>query len=236
MTKTIIAAITCPLLVGILHAECVLMTPLESSGHIRIHVAIAGKPLAGAKIIFHSSHDCTCGTDAVRGNPLDTSMFAASSSSMSDENGTANLELAPGDYDVAATINEVASTTFVGIHVSDKAGVTALPLDLTLQAQRIEEPPVRFQVAAFRGTVKDSSGAVLPEARIVVVKRGSLARDVVLKDKADASGKFSSQLTEGSYIAVVFGPRGFRPAIVPFEITRTGSGELPINLTPGSCP
>lgn len=237
MSKAMFAAVTCAFFVNILQAECVLTFPRESSSHVRVQVAMGGKPLHGALVIVRPSHDCTCATDALRGNPLDASMFPASSSLMTDENGTANLpELAPGDYDVAATINGVAGTGFVGVHVSNKTGVTTLSLDLTLQVQRVEEAPLRYHVATFRGTVKDFGGGLVPDAKIVVVKRGSQARDVVFRDKADAKGDFSSQLADGSYIAVFFGPRGFRPAIVPFEITRTGADELPVSMRPGSCP
>jgi hypothetical protein len=108
-------------------------------------------------------------------------------------------------------------------------------MDLTLQLQRVEAVPVRHQVRAFRGIVKDFSGAMLPGARIVVVKRGSQAKDVVLTDKANANGEFSAQIPEGSYIAIFFS-RGFRPAIEAFDVTQVGTGEIPVNLRPGSCP
>jgi len=91
------------------------------------------------------------------------------------------------------------------------------------------------RVEAFRGIVKDISGAPLAGASIIVVKRESQAKDVVLIGKADAEGHFADQLAEGSYIAVFFF-RGFRPGIVPFEVTKAGSGELPVSLGVGSCP
>jgi carboxypeptidase family protein len=237
MKSVAIAAITWVFFVGSLHAECVL-NPFtrESSNQVRIQVALGGKPLQGAKVILRRWGDCTCATDLMRGNPLDTSMFTSSNSRMTDENGTADLpELAPGAYDVAATINDVATTPFLGLHVSDKKGVTTVSFDLTLQVQRVEDVPVRLQVAAFRGVVKDPGGGAVPGARIVVVRRGSQAKDVVLTGKADASGSFSSQLTEGAYIAVFFA-QGFRPAIEPFEIAKTGSSELPVTIHVGGCP
>lgn len=236
MSKTTVALVTFALWAGILHAECVLMRPREASRHVKIQVSLGGKPLEGAKVIFRPSHQCTCATDALRGNPLDTSMIPSSSSRMTDKNGIADLpELAPGDYDVAASINDVASTVFLGLRVSADLGPTTVPIDLTEPVHRVEDVPVHYRIETFRGTVKDFSGAVISGAKIAVVNRGSQAKDIVLRDKTDANGNFSVHLADGSYIAVFFSP-GFRPAIEPFEVTKTGASELPVKLTPNSCP
>jgi hypothetical protein len=165
---------------------------------------------------------------------MDTTLIP--STELTDENGIADLpELTPGVYDVAVTLNGVASTAFVGLQVTRDPKVTTIPMDLTQQVQRVEEVPILFHVEAFRGTVKDFSGATLPAANIVVVKRGSQAKDVALMSKADADGNFSAQLAEGSYIAVLF-VLGFRPAIAPFEVATGGASQLSINLNPGGCP
>ena len=234
--KAAIGAITSMLLVGVLHAECVLMPPLESSSHVRIQVALAGSPVKGAEVIVRAGHDCTCATDMLRGNPLDVVMISGSTRQITDENGTANLpEFAPGDYDVAVTLNGVASTDFVGLHVSNKMDLTTLPMDLTEQVRRVEIVPLRDHVVAFRGTLHDTLGAPLAGATIIVVSRGSHGRDVVLTGKADARGQFSDQLKEGAYIAVFFSP-AFRPAIAPFDLAKTGSNELSVSLGVSGCP
>jgi hypothetical protein len=232
--RTIVTIITFLSFAGVLDAECVLMPPLESSSHVRIYVVLAGKPLKGAKVILRPQHDCNCATDMLRGNPMDATLVP--SKEMTDENGIANLpELTPGEYDVAVTLNGVASTAFVGLHVSGDPKVTTIPMDLTQQVQRVEGAPILFHVEGFRGTVKDFSGVTLPGASIVVVKRGSQAEDVAVMSKADANGNFSAQLAEGSYIAVFF-VLGFRPGIAPFEVVRGGASQLSISLYPGGCP
>jgi hypothetical protein len=234
--QTIIAAITSSSLAGVLYGECVLVPPLESSSHVRIYVALKGKPLKGAMVIFLPSRACACASDALRGNPLDTDKVPSGAFQITDENGIATLpELAPGEYDVAATLNGVASTVFIGLHVNHRPEVTTLPMDLTEQVQRLETAPIQYRVEAFQGTVQDPSGVTLPGARIVVVKRGSPEKDVVLRGKADANGHFSGQLAEGSYLAVFFS-RGFRPAIAPFNLVRGGSSELSVSLKIGGCP
>ena len=211
------------------------MPPRQSSSHVRIYVVLGAKPLKEAKVvILRSQHGCNCATDMLRGNPIDTTLVP--STEMTDENGIVNLpELTPGEYDVAVTLNGVASTGFVGLHVTSDPNLTTIPIDLTQQVQLVEERPILFHVDGFRGTVKDFSGATLPGASIVVVKRGSQAEDVALMSKADANGNFSAQLAEGSYIAVFFS-LGFRPGIAPFEVVKGGASQLSISLNPGGCP
>ena len=237
MIRTIITLITFLSLAGVLDAECVLMPPLESSSHVRISVVLEGKPLKGSRVILYRvSAPCICATDILRGNPIDTTEIPSSAVQITDENGIASLaELAPGEYEVAATLNGIASTAFVGLHVNSSPNVTTIPMDLTQPVQRVEEVPILFHVEVFQGTVRDPSGATLPGASFVVVKRGSQAKDVALISKADANGQFSAQLAEGSYIAVFFSP-GFRPAIAPFELTRGGASQLSVSLYVGGCP
>jgi len=47
--RTIVTIITFLSFAGVLDAECVLMPSLESSSHVRIYVALAGKPLKGQR-------------------------------------------------------------------------------------------------------------------------------------------------------------------------------------------
>src|ERR1700690_3285688 len=92
VTRTIISAITSIMLfVGVLHAEYVRMPPLESSRHVRIQVVLAGNPVKGAKVIIRASHECTCATDTLRGNPLDTTTKAGSTLQITAENGLLHL-------------------------------------------------------------------------------------------------------------------------------------------------
>lgn len=232
----IIGTIISMLFVGVLHAECVLVPPLEVSTHVRVQVVLGGNVVKGAAVIVRASHECTCATDMLRGNPLDTTAISRSNLQMTNEDGIATLpELVPGNYDVAVTLNGVASTGFIGLHVSNRKDLSTLPVDLTEQVRRVEDAPLRDRIEAFRGTVRDISGAPLGGASLVVVKRESHGKDVVLTGKADADGHFSGQLEEGTYIAVFFSP-AFRPAIAPFELAKTGSSELSVRLDVLHCP
>jgi hypothetical protein len=133
------------------------------------------------------------------------------------------------------------ATGFLWLSVVDKKGESTLRMDLAKpvqEAQQIlekaEKLPFTAHINAFQGTVLDPTGAVVAWASIQVVRKGSEDNIVVLRTKADAKGQFSAQLAEGLYIAFAFSP-GFRTAIVPFEVTKRGSGVLHILLELGGC-
>jgi hypothetical protein len=227
-------AIVFVFLVGAAHAECVLGPPVESSSHVRISAVAAGKPVEGAKVFFRPTEGCICATDILRGNPLDTTAIASGFSRLTNGNGVAELpELATGYYDVGVTINDVA-TSIIQIRVRNKDEVSTFSLDLTEQVRRVEAVPVRDRVGAFQGTVEDPSGTAIAGARIVVVKKGSQAKDVVLTAKADGDGYFSGQLADGWYIAFFFS-QGFRAGIVPLEVATGGTANLRVSLRVGGC-
>jgi hypothetical protein len=81
--------------------------------------------------------------------------------------------------------------------------------------------------------VIDPSGAIVAGANIKVMRKGS-EHTVVLRVKSDANGYFADDLAAGSYIAFIFEP-GFRTAIVPFEVTKAGTGNLQVTLQIGQC-
>ena len=219
------------LLLGVAHAECVLGPPLEASRHVRITTVAADKPLEGAKVFFRPTLGCICAP----GYPLDTSEMPQEYWRLTDAKGVADLpELTPGYYDVGVSMNDVA-TSFIQIHVANKNEVTTFPVDVGLQVSQLEAVPLKSHMATFQGIAQDPSGAAIP-GRIVVVRKATEAKDVVLRTQTDAEGFFRADLSDGLYIAVFFSP-GFRPAIVPFEVTKDGSNEgLVATLRIGGCP
>jgi Carboxypeptidase regulatory-like domain len=224
-------AATCLFLVSTARPECVVVEdtskPQEASSHVRVAVILGNKPLKGVKVDFYQ--------------PPSQLRYSVST----DENGfAAPPELASGDYNVVATLNDDVSTT-LWLRVVGKEGVTALSMDLTAPIQqsqlmldaakrKAEELPIREHVRRFQGTVIDFSGAIVPGARIEVMRKGPREKNVILQIKTDAKGTFSAPLQEGSYIAFFF-TQGFRTEIVPFEVKKDGSGEMRIALTIGRC-
>jgi hypothetical protein len=199
-------------------AECVTFEPQKSSSHIRIAVVLDGKPLKDAKVVVYHVYPSSS-----RSYDLTT-----------DESGIVALpELPAGTYDVSASLHGFV-TSSLSLGVTPAADVSAFSIDLTDSVQRAESLPVRDQIRTFAGTVSDQSGAVIPLADILVVKKGSRLQDIVLKAEQGTDGRFSAQLPAGSYIAFFFS-QGFHTAIVPFEVTKAGHWDLRIVLTIPRC-
>lgn len=227
--------VICVTLASVASAACVevtSITPQESSTHLRIVVRMDGKLLKRAKLEFYDG----------------AAQFAFSV--FTDVNGIATPpKLAVGGYSITATPYEAfpgllihgGATGFLLLRVVDKEEESTLQMDLGNPVQearqtleKAEKLPIAAHIDAFQGTVLDPSGAVVAWASIQVVKKGSEDNVVVLGTKADAKGQFSAQLAEGLYIAFAFSP-GFRTAIVPFEVTNAGLGDLRITLTLWQC-
>lgn len=203
------------MLLGEATAECVF-APQDSSPQARITVILDGKPLQGAKLDFYS--------DATQTH----------FSEMTDESGAVMPpKLAPGTYEVKASLNEVVGIS-LDLVVAERPGVTDLAMDLTDAVQKVESIPVASQLQTFQGNVQDVSGAAVPAARIVIVTRGSRTKKLVLDTKSDEQGHFSKELPAGSYIAFFLSP-GFQTEVIPFEVASTGTGDLKPKLKPGSC-
>jgi hypothetical protein len=204
------------LLAGVASAECMVEVaqPMVVPGDLSIQVTLQGKPLPGAKVDLYQ--------DAALPNSL-----------LTDSQGLAMLRrLAPGDYNVVATVNEIASTSLF-IRVTSGPGSKTLTMDLTAAlTQSMSSVPkdvaIGPKVQAFRGTVFDPSGAFVPSTRIVVVERAE-PETAVLRATSDANGKFSDELAEGSYVAF-FMMQGFRTAIVAFEVAKSASPAVPLQV------
>ncbi len=230
MKRTIGLAICCALPIGSALAECVEVEPVpqQSSQHIRIAVALQGKPAKSAKVDFY---------------PQGT--HHAAFEAQSDSHGmVVTPKLAAGDYDVIATLDKDVQT-FLSLKVIQKHGGSLFSMDLTgpyyqahselgLEAYKGKEEQVHDRIQSFEGSVLDPTGAAVPGTRIRVLKMGAGSKDFMLSLESDASGHFDSQLAEGHYVAYFFA-NGFRTGKAPFEITKQGSGELKISREIAHC-
>ncbi len=178
----------CLLLADVAQAECVALEPQKSSSHVRIAIVLGGSPLKGVSVGVYQDYPSR-------------SHF---SDLTTDENGIVALPALPlGVYEVSATLHGVIRSS-LSLGVTHGSDVSAFSIDLTEPVQRAESLPVRDQFRMFEGTVSDPSGAMIPGANILVVKRGSHLQAVVLEAKMGADGHFGGQLAEGSYIAFFF--------------------------------
>jgi len=213
----------CVLLAGFACAECVEVEgpkPTESSDHVRVVVTLAGKPLSGVRVGFYLQ-------DSKR----------ASSEGASDQNGVViTPKLNSGDYTLVATLDDEVESR-VWVQVKGQGPTTTLKVDLAPQAheaQRADGSPLRDRLQAFAGTVRDVSGAGVSNVRIRVIREGVQGKAAILRFTPDANGGFAADLPEGRYIAFFFSV-GFRPEVIPFELTRGGSGDLHVALQVGAC-
>jgi hypothetical protein len=208
--------VCCLLVASVASAETVVVksNPVESSKHVQITVVLSGKPVKGVEVDFY--------------NGPAMSPFSA----LTDENGVVTPSmLALGHQDVVAVLDENVNTV-LSLNVIDGSKVTKLNMDLSERVERIEKLPVRDRVQAFQGTVVDPSGAVILGATIQIRRKGAWDKTAVIRLKVDATGHFSTQLTDGSYFGF-FHAQGFRTEIVPFEVTKTGSGDIQVVLQVG---
>jgi hypothetical protein len=215
----------CVLLASVICAEDVTVQtkPLESSSRVQVTVILGGKPSKGVKVDFYSEG---------------RQFFL---SALTDEHGiVAPPELVPGNYIVVAALDEDVSASLV-LHVVGGRKLSKFSVDLTErfaqsrdELQTLEKLPVRDHVQDFQGVVVDPSpfGTFIPDAKIRILRKGSAEKTVGFRLNADENGHFSAQLADGLYIGFFYSP-GFRTAVVPFEVTKDGSGNLRIVMQIG---
>jgi len=146
--------VSCFLLGGLARPESVTVEarkPQESSRHVPIVVMLGGKPVSGVTVDYY---------------PIAAEPHY---SAVTDQDGVATKpDLAVGDYNIIARLDEDVSTSLY-LHVISKKTVSTFSMDLTeayAQAQRAQQAaeslPIRDRIQAFRGTVLDPTGAMIP--------------------------------------------------------------------------
>jgi Carboxypeptidase regulatory-like domain len=203
--KAAAIAMCCVVLAGAAISIAANVGPREMIvDNFRILVTSEGKPLEGIEVEFYQREVLRC-------------------SVLTNKYGiAAPCKLAFGDYSVvigigysepALLLHVVENGQSGDIEVKETPAVLMIPKDL----------PTGRQLRLFHGTVIDPAGAVVPAARVRVVRRVN-GYPTVLRTKTDASGEFSGSLDEGPYVALV-SAHGFKVAVVPFEIDQNSWGS-----------
>ena len=203
--------------------EVEVLKPQEASHNVRIAVVLEGKPVRGAKVEF-------CKT------PGDQSCVSVPANA---DGVAAVRRLRSGNYYVVASIDDETNDSLF-LHVGRGRKETSFSMDLSRSYREGQEfmaaaaqLPVRDRVQEFRGSVQDPSGAFIQGVNIKIIRKGTDGKTDVVRLKSDATGRFSSQLADGTYIAF-FTFAGFRTQITPFEVTSQGLKDLRIVLQLGS--
>jgi hypothetical protein len=232
--KVSTAAFCCLFLSSMAWSETVVVYaglgyPQLSSSHVQIAVMLDGKPVKGARV------------DVYEWNRIRNSDGLLRFTGLTNDKGVATPPaLVAGDYRVLGTLGDVSALLLLWVTDERTEMTTLSMMDLTAlahQDQEIQEAavkraeglPIRDRVRAFRGVVVDASGALIPGAKIRILKNGSEGKTFVFGLNADSAGHFSAELSDGLYLGFFYSP-GFRAEAIPFEVTKEGSGDLRLVL------
>jgi 5-hydroxyisourate hydrolase-like protein (transthyretin family) len=208
-----------------------VLQPQESSRHVRLTILFEGKPQRGVKVAFYRY-------ELGPGEETDPRFSLTSNR----EGNISPPSLPVGHYHVvASTEKNLRADLYLDVASGKAKKTSAFSMQLltspfltpSQQFADAEHMPIKDRVKEFSGIVCDPTGAVVAGTSIEVLRKGTDGRKVVAKLKSGADGRFSIRLADGPYIAF-FSTPGFRVAIVPFEVTREGQGDLRVTLQIGA--
>ena len=108
-----------------------------------------------------------------------------------------------------------------------RIGVPASRIGICLLAALLSVPCAVAQTAAISGRVQDSTGAIIPNARVELQRAN---HSVITTTQTDSGGNFSLPLpAPGDDVLTVALP-GFEPLVRPLHITRTAPPALALTL------
>src|SRR5208282_1797229 len=146
-------------------------------------------------------------------------------SGLTDKNGIATLiDLRPGRYRVFADAGLLDATMYLTV-AEDAAGESRCEIKLT-PPEAAERPPVLAKQTAsitvheFRGVVQDESGAVIPRAKVRVLRNNHDHAELA-STRSNERGQFSLPLQNGTYLAV-FDVAGFKQQAIGITVAKDG--------------
>ena len=174
---------------------------------------------------------------------VDVRLYAEKSSpqspywkSLTKDNGVACVSTLPeGKYEFIAISGRRDAE--VDIEVSKKSETSEFQMTLALpyRLQSVVEAPVQLWLQQLRGVVEDPSGAVIPNVKIEVWRKGpsgEVDENPVAKAETNDIGHFTCNVGQGTYIAIFEFP-GFALTAFPFEIDRKGWEGLRLTMQIG---
>lgn len=199
-----------------------------SSQNPRITVLISGKAQPGAKLAI---------SDANGEKKL---VLSANS------RGIAVLpDLPPGRYCIVASTSPTLRADLC-LQIADgrvpKASVFSMqlvvqPAPLPTLEERLDaasKAPIGLLMRIFTGSVRDITGAAIPQASVEVYPQGVADTAHPLRINTDAQGRFSAALAPGKYTALIQSP-GFETQLVTVEISPDADPkELDVKLNVGA--
>ncbi len=222
------------LLASVASANCSMVEVLSvqpSFQHVRILTLYDGRPLENVKLEVFSEGE------------------QPRLSISTNKEGVAKFSLSPpGRYRIAADAANGLGADLI-LAVSKGTGKNKSSFTLNLALRPPPPPSLEDRIVAaenvpsvrlreFGGVVVDIAGAVIPQTKIEVFKKGSRGKARASETKSDAEGHFSLRLPEGAYTAI-FSRAGFSTKFFVFELTEaaeTADTEvLRVSLAVAAC-
>src|SRR5580704_3714509 len=125
---------------------------------------------------------------------------------LTDKHGVAKPpELQPGEYRIVADSGKLDATMLLTVsNDGDNAArceIKLTPPDAPRAPDSFPEAGANIRMRELRGVVQDELGAVIPHAKIRVLRKSSDKEDLA-KIQSDERGEFSLHLDRGTYLAV----------------------------------
>jgi hypothetical protein len=190
----------------------VLREARPSSQNPRLEILSGGKLQPGANLAVYNADD------------------EQRLSFKADSHGMATLpDLPAGRYCIAASTSRTLRAILC-LQIADRHARNPSVFSIKLLVQppppptfeekleALEKAPIGLLTRAFRGTVRDPAGAVMPRASVAVYRQGAGDSAQPLKITTDQQGHFSASLAPGKYAAVIESP-GFETRFLTFEIS-----------------
>jgi hypothetical protein len=200
--------------------------------HVRILTLYNGRPLDNVKLeVFSEGEQPRLSTST-------------------NKEGVAKFSLSPpARYRIAAHAANGLGADLI-LDVSKGKGKNQSAFTLSLAVRPPPPPTLEDRIAAventlgerlreFEGVVVDVAGAVVPQTKVEVFKKGSRGKALAAETASDAEGHFSLRLPEGAYTAI-FSRAGFSTKILVFELMQTAEGaqtnslRVPLAIAPCS--
>jgi hypothetical protein len=225
-------------------ALCVLAIPHAALGSTTIAKALEfSNKIVGLTVLLHGQPATNAVVEIFADNAYDTFRSTARPRFLLRTDNAGRVltpTLAPGQYEIIARVEPDFRdnlTVYVSADSSDNIpseyclvlkpdgyyGPTFLQL-----LEETEQGTVSRRTSKLSGAIEDTMGHSVPDASIVVFRKGTDGREPVLQTKADAQAKFSADLIDGDYVVFVTAV-GYPRFATLVTITKTASGD-PIEI------
>jgi hypothetical protein len=114
-------------------------------------------------------------------------------------------ELPDGKYEIFAKSARRSAELDIDVSKKNEVGGFEIALHLSDQIDAAARTSTPISVQALRGLIQDASGAVMPKAKIEVLRKDGadvLDENPILRTESNQRGQFFCELEKGTYVAI----------------------------------